>query len=58
MKNTIFVSCYLESQIKRRRRGVTSEVENSFFADGFANKRLSRWKMVILGILYGGSAVC
>ena len=40
----------LESQI-RRRRAVASGMGNSFFEDGFANKRLSSWRMVICDIM-------
>ena len=62
VKNTTYLcvvlGLHLESQIIRRRRAVASGVGNSFFADGFANKCFLSWRMVILWILYGGSAVC
>ena len=53
---SVVLGLRLESQI-RRRRAVASGMGNSFFEDGFANKRLSSWRMVILWILYGGSAI-
>ena len=47
----VMLGLHLESQIIRRRRAVASGVGNSFFEDGFANKRLSSWWMVIGDIM-------
>ena len=48
---SVVLGLRLESQIIRRRRAVASGMGNSFFEDGFANKRLSSWRMVIGDIM-------
>ena len=48
---SIVLGLRLESQKIRKRRAVASAMGNSFFEDGFANKRLSSWRMVIGDIM-------
>ena len=47
---SVVLGLHLESQI-RRKRAVASGMGNSFFEDGFANKHLSSWRMVIGDIM-------